>query len=93
VLGRCSPVRSGAGNYIKSAIYGGLDGIMEMFVVVAGVTGGSLDPRVPIILGFASLIADAMSMSIGDLLSTRAELEFAQAERKREMWCVMIVRH
>jgi len=39
-----------------------------------------------LILGFANLIADGLSMAIGDFLSSKAEIEYEQAERKREMW-------
>ncbi len=74
------------GQYIKSAIYGGLDGIITTFAVVAGVAGASLSAGIVLILGFANLIADGISMAIGDYLSTKAEKEYAKAERKRESW-------
>lgn len=77
---------SSAGQYIKSLIYGGLDGIITTFAVVAGVAGAALSPGVVLILGFANLIADGLSMAIGDYLSTKAEMEFQQAERTREAW-------
>ena len=77
---------STSGQYIKSAIFGGLDGIVTIFACVAGVQGGNLPARVLMILGFASLIADAISMGIGDGLSTYAETQFARAERIRESW-------
>lgn len=77
---------STAGQYIKSLIYGGLDGIITTFAVVAGVAGAALSPGVVLILGFANLIADGLSMAIGDYLSTKAEMEFQQAERVRETW-------
>lgn len=77
---------STAGQYIKSLIYGGLDGIITTFAVVAGVAGAALSPAVVLILGFANLIADGLSMAMGDYLSTKAEIEFQQAERKREAW-------
>lgn len=74
------------GQYIKSLIYGGLDGIITTFAVVAGVAGASLSAGIVLILGFANLIADGLSMAIGDYLSTRAENEYAATERKREEW-------
>lgn len=75
-----------AGQYIKNVIYGGLDGIITTFAVVAGVAGAALSPAIVLIMGFANLIADGLSMSIGDYLSTKAENEFQQAERRRETW-------
>jgi len=78
--------QTGQGRYIKSSVYGGLDGIITTFAVVAGVAGASLSAGVVLILGFANLIADGLSMAIGDYLSTKAENEYAAAERERELW-------
>ena len=74
------------GQYIKSLIYGGLDGIITTFAIVAGVAGASLSAGIVLIMGFANLIADGLSMAIGDYLSTKAEVEYKQAERERETW-------
>lgn len=76
----------GQGQYIKSLVYGGLDGIITTFAVVAGVAGASLSVGIVLILGFANLIADGLSMAIGDYLSTKAENEYQDAEREREIW-------
>ena len=43
-------------------------------------------PGVVLIMGFANLIADGLSMSIGDYLSSKSEAEYQAAERKREAW-------
>jgi VIT1/CCC1 family predicted Fe2+/Mn2+ transporter len=75
-----------SGHYIKSAIYGGLDGTITTFAVVAGVAGASLNAGVVLILGFANLIADGLSMAIGDYISTKSEREYQAAERERELW-------
>src|SRR3989338_10774556 len=72
------------GKYIKSFVYGGLDGIITTFAVVAGVTGASLNAGIVLILGFANLTADGISMAFGDYLSTKAEKEYGRAERKKE---------
>jgi vacuolar iron transporter family protein len=74
------------GKYIKSVVYGGLDGIITTFAVVSGVTGAKLSTGILLILGFANLFADGISMAFGDFLSTRAEQEYHKAERKREEW-------
>jgi VIT1/CCC1 family predicted Fe2+/Mn2+ transporter len=80
------PHREHEGKYIKSVVYGGLDGIITTFAVVSGVAGASLSAGIVLILGFANLIADGISMAIGDYLSTRAENEYNLAERQREIW-------
>ena len=74
------------GDMVKSVIYGGLDGIITTFAVVAGVQGADLKPAVILVLGFANLVADGMSMGVGDYLSEKAEQEFVASERQREEW-------
>ncbi|MBI2105283.1 VIT1/CCC1 transporter family protein [Candidatus Woesearchaeota archaeon] len=73
-----------SGKYIKSFVYGGLDGTITTFAVVAGVAGAALNPSVVLILGFANLIADGISMAVGDYLSSKAEREYGRSERKKE---------
>ncbi|MGM0532063.1 MAG: VIT1/CCC1 transporter family protein [Bacteroidota bacterium] len=80
------PHKQGSGQYIGSAVYGGLDGIITTFAVVAGVAGAQLSAGVVLILGFANLFADGISMAVGDFLSTRAEQEYNASEKKRESW-------
>lgn len=76
----------GAGKYIKSIVYGGLDGIITTFAVVASIAGAGLGVGVVIIMGFASLFADGISMGMGDFLSSKAENDYTNEERKRESW-------
>lgn len=75
-----------SGAHLKSIVYGGLDGIITTFAVVAGAAGGGLGIDVIMILGFSSIFADAVSMGMGDALSTKAENDYIMAERKREAW-------
>ncbi|MBI2629063.1 VIT1/CCC1 transporter family protein [Candidatus Pacearchaeota archaeon] len=74
----------GSEKYLKSIVYGGLDGIITTFAVVAGVAGAALGSGIILILGFANLIADGISMAIGDYLSTKSENEFHELEKKHE---------
>jgi VIT1/CCC1 family predicted Fe2+/Mn2+ transporter len=74
------------GQRIKSLVYGGLDGIITTFAVVAGVAGAQLNVGIVLIMGFANLIADGISMAVGDYLSSKAENEYNAAERRREEW-------
>lgn len=76
----------GNAKYLKSIVYGGLDGIITTFAVVAGATGASFSTAVLLVLGFANLFADGISMAFGDYLSTKAEREYHAAEREREEW-------
>jgi hypothetical protein len=54
---------------IKSVVFGGLDGIITTFSIVAAVAGASLSVEVVLLMGFANLIADGISMGLGDALS------------------------
>ena len=74
------------GKYIKSFVYGGLDGIITTFAVVAGVAGANLSAAIVVILGFANLFADGFSMAVGDYLSSKSEREFQREQKKRELF-------
>lgn len=79
------------GKYIKSIVYGGLDGIVTTFAVVAGSVGGELALNVILILGFSNLLADGFSMAVGDYLSTKSQNEYEKMIRKNEQ--LEIVNH
>ncbi|MGY5351301.1 VIT1/CCC1 transporter family protein [Wenyingzhuangia sp. IMCC45533] len=61
--------------YLGEFVYGGIDGCVTTFAVVAGSVGANLDSSVIIILGFANLLADGFAMSIGAYLSAKTEKE------------------
>lgn len=84
---RPSP-RSAGSDYLKSIVFGGLDGIITTFAVIATVAGADLDVKIVILMGFANLVADGISMGFGDCLSSKAEQEFVENEYGREKWCV-----
>jgi len=71
--------------YLKSIIYGGLDGIITTFAIVAGVAGAGLSASIVLILGFANLIADGISMGIGDYLSTKAQNELEDKRKTKKV--------
>ncbi len=70
--------------YIGEFVYGGIDGSVTTFAVVAGSTGASLETSVILILGFANLIADGFSMSVGDFFSTKANIDNYRKHEKIE---------
>ncbi len=67
------------GSYIREIVYGGNDGIVTTFAVVAGTVGADLPNYVIIILGLANLFADGLSMATGAYLSEKSD----QAQWKR----------
>jgi VIT1/CCC1 family predicted Fe2+/Mn2+ transporter len=62
-------------DYLREFVYGGIDGAVTTFAVVAGATGARFDTKVIVVLGFANLFADGFSMSVGSYLSTKSEHE------------------
>lgn len=72
--------------YLGEFIYGGIDGSITTFAVVAGAVGAGLDSAIIIILGFANLLADGFSMSIGAYLSAKSERDNYQKHKKIEYW-------
>ena len=77
---------SSVGGHIKSIVFGGMDGIITTFAVVAGAVGGNLSTDIILILGFSSVFADAVSMGVGDALSTKSENDYILMEKQREQW-------
>jgi VIT1/CCC1 family predicted Fe2+/Mn2+ transporter len=73
-------------NYLREFVYGGIDGAVTTFAVVAGAVGANLDASIIIILGFANLLADGFSMSVGAYLSAKSENENYQKHRSIEYW-------
>lgn len=73
-------------DYIGEFVYGGIDGSVTTFAVVAGAAGASLDSSIVIILGFANLIADGFAMSVGSYLSNKSELERFEKHEQIEYW-------
>ncbi len=71
--------------YLKDFVYGAIDGAVTTFAVVAGVAGAGLSAGGIIILGFANLIADGFSMAISNFLGTRAENQYRDQARRREL--------
>ena len=77
--------------YLKEIIYGGNDGIVTTFAVVAGFTGAQA-ANLPafsfltvLLFGLANLFADAASMGLGNFLSLRSEKDMYKAEEAREL--------
>ena len=73
-------------DYIGEFVYGGIDGSVTTFAVVAGSAGAGLDSSVIIILGFANLIADGFAMSVGSYLSNKSEQQNYDKHEQIEYW-------
>lgn len=75
-----------SGVYLADFIFGANDGLVTTFAVVAGSVGANLPSSVVIILGFANLFADSLSMGLGNYLGQSSEHEFEKGLRRKELW-------
>mmetsp|Transcript_9768 Transcript_9768/g.26548 ORF Transcript_9768/g.26548 Transcript_9768/m.26548 type:complete len:296 (+) Transcript_9768:100-987(+) len=74
------------GEFIKSFVFGGLDGILTSFAIVAGSAGAGLGVGAVLAIGISNVLADALAMGVGEYLSTKTEHEYIAEERAREAW-------
>ena len=72
--------------YLGEFVYGGIDGCVTTFAVVAGSVGAGLESAVIIILGFANLLADGFAMSVGAYLSSKSNKDNYRKHRQIEYW-------
>ena len=72
------------GEYVGDFVYGALDGIVTTFAVVAGSAGAGFGVGVILVLGFANLLADGLSMAVGNYLSMKSEKDYYEKEKQRE---------
>ena len=77
--------------FLKQITYGGNDGIVTTFAIVAGFAGAASDGVAQIgamavlVFGLANLLADGVSMGLGEFLSTRSAHDLFHARRAREL--------
>ena len=71
-------------SYLGDAVLGGIDGCVTTFAVVAGAVGGGFPAVVPIVLGFANLLADGFSMAVGNYQGTKSQRELVDEARRTE---------
>ena len=70
------------GTLLRDAVFASDDGLITTFAVVAGSFGASLSPTVVLILGFANLFADGISMSTGTYLGAKSEIDYETSEKE-----------
>lgn len=66
--------------YWRDMILGVNDGLVSMFLLVAGVVGGALDTRTVLLTAVAGAIAGAISMGVGEYIATKAQEEVFHGE-------------
>lgn len=82
---------SNSSQYIWEVVYGGIDGIVTTFAVVAGFvwagateTLGQIGPFAVVLFGLANLFWDGVSMALGKYLSTKSEQDIYQRAWNKE---------
>ena len=62
-------------SYVRDFVYGGIDGAITTFAVVAGVVGAELSATIILILGLANLLADGFSMAAANYSGTKTVID------------------
>lgn len=76
--------RTIGGAYIRDVVFAANDGMITTFAVVAGVAGAGLSPVVVVVMGFANMLADGISMALGNYLGMKSRIEYEQMSRSAE---------
>ena len=77
--------------FMKQIVFGGNDGIVTTFAIVAGFAGAGMEGTAQIgaiavlLFGIANLLADATAMGLGEFLSARSEQDVYKATRAKEL--------
>jgi vacuolar iron transporter family protein len=71
-------------SYLKDFVYGGIDGTVTTFAIVAGVAGAELSSAIVVVLGVANLVGDGFSMAASSFLSARTEGQRLERARRAE---------
>jgi len=71
-------------SYLRDYVYGGIDGAVTTFAIVAGVAGAELSTGIVLVLGLANLVGDGFSMAAGNYSGTRTEMEEQRSLRAME---------
>ena len=66
--------------YLRDIILGVNDGLVSMFLLVAGVVGGGMETRNVLLTGIAGAIAGAVSMAAGEYIATKSQEEVFEGE-------------
>ena len=74
------------GEYLKSSVYGGLDGVINTLTIIAGGIASGAAPTYILAVGLSVIIGDGLGMGFGDYLSAKAEKEFIRTEEQRQFW-------
>jgi len=73
-----------AGEYVKSAVFGGFDGLSTCLIIVVSGIGNGAVITIVLALGLSSMFGNALGMAAADFLGTKADDEYMTQEENRE---------
>jgi VIT1/CCC1 family predicted Fe2+/Mn2+ transporter len=71
-------------NYVRDLILGFNDGVVSVYATCAGLVGFALASTTIGLAGIAALAAGALSMGIGEYISTKSQAQYYESEARRE---------
>jgi VIT1/CCC1 family predicted Fe2+/Mn2+ transporter len=71
-------------NYVRDLILGFNDGVVSVYAITAGIAGAAFSARAIAVAGIAATAAGALSMGIGEYISTKSQAEYYESEARRE---------
>jgi VIT1/CCC1 family predicted Fe2+/Mn2+ transporter len=71
-------------NYVRDLILGFNDGVVSVYATCAGVAGAAFAAPAIAVAGVAATAAGALSMGIGEYVSTKSQAQYYRAEAQRE---------
>ncbi|MEA3136249.1 MAG: vacuolar iron transporter family protein [Thermoplasmata archaeon] len=71
-------------NYVRDLILGFNDGVVSVYAICAGLAGAAFSAHAIAVGGIAALAAGALSMGIGEYISTKSQAQYYGSEARRE---------
>ncbi|HLC39655.1 MAG TPA: VIT1/CCC1 transporter family protein [archaeon] len=68
--------RYDTGESLRDFVYGFHDGMVTTLAAIVAITVAGLDNKIIILVGFANMIADGISMSLGGYLASKSQEEY-----------------
>lgn len=70
--------------YLSDAVLGGIDGAITTVAIVAGAVGAGFASLVALVLGFANLLADGLSMAVSNFEAVQSRKDHVEDLRRQE---------
>ena len=70
--------------YVRDMLLGANDALISVFALVTGVFGSGLTAKTIFLAGLAGALAGALSMALGEFLSTKSQKQVFEGEKKIE---------